>query len=162
MTQQKQGFRGDNFGQHGYKLARKGAPNIMALSETSPLTTTPAEATASVPETEEIRSAEPAAETAEDHALKLDGLYNSASRMEVELEGIARRNTSPLTAGQIGAFNSVLKMARQLLPKSVALREDVDEIDGNTRPADAHQALHVTIVPTLHNALPEPLYEKHG
>jgi hypothetical protein len=104
----------------------------------------------------------PAAETAEDHVLKLDGLYNSASNLEVELEGVVRRGVALLTAGQIGAFNSVLKMARQLVPNSIALREDVDEIDTTVRPADAHQALHVTIVPTLHNALPEPLYSRHG
>jgi hypothetical protein len=101
-------------------------------------------------------------ETAEDHVLKLDGLYNSASNLEVELEGVVRRGVTLLTAGQVGSFNSVIKLARQLVPNSVALREDVDEIDATVRPIDAHKALHVTIVPTLHNALPEPLYSRHG
>jgi hypothetical protein len=98
----------------------------------------------------------------EDDALRLDGLYNSASNLEVEFETLIRRGTAALAAGQVGAFNSILKLARQLIPNSVALRDDVDEIDMATRPADAHQALHVTIVPTIHNALPEPLYTRHG
>ena len=98
----------------------------------------------------------------EDDVLKLDGLYNSASNLEVELESVVRRGTATLTPGQVGAFNSVLSLARQMVPNSVALREDVDEIDTTVRPADAHQALHVTIVPTLHNALPDPLYDRHG
>lgn len=154
----------------GISLPGRECQITMALSETPRQTTTPAEAAASAPTTTEITTTTtttvqetPATDARpENDALKLDGLYNSASRMEVELEGVARRNTAPLTAGQVGAFNSVLKLARQLLPNSVALREDVDEIDGTTRAADAHQALHVTIVPTLHNALPEPLYDKHG
>jgi hypothetical protein len=135
------------------------------LPETDTADTTDRTDTAAAPlpgTTTETAAPENTPASSDDDALKLDGLYNSASRLEVELEGVVRRNTTPLTAGQVGGFNAILKMARQLLPKSVALREDVDEIDGNTRPTDAHQALHVTIVPTLHNALPEPLYEKHG
>jgi hypothetical protein len=140
----------------------------MALSRAFPkrtvsgdATATPRQAGKTTTEVTEVTST-PAAETAEDNVLKLDGLYNSASNLEVELEGVVRRGTALLTAGQVGAFNSVLNLARQLVPNSVALREDVDEIDTTVRPVDAHQALHVTIVPTLHNALPEPLYSRHG
>lgn len=97
-----------------------------------------------------------------DTALKLDGLYSSASNLETELEASVRHNTVSLTPGQVGGFNAVLKMARELLPESLALREDLDEIDETARPIDVHQALHITIVPTLHNALPEPLYDQHG
>ena len=129
----------------------------MALSQTVPETTT-AETTNTV----NTVTAEDAAAQPSDDVLKLDGLYNSASRLEVELEGVVRRNVAALTPGQIGGFNAILKLALQLLPHSVALREDVGDVDEATRPADAYQALHVTIVPTLHNALPEPLYSSHG
>lgn len=139
----------------------------MALSQTLPETDTSTEATASVPvATDENAVSETPSTTTitrpDDVALKLDGLYDSASRLEVELEGVVRRNTASLTPGQMGGFNAILKMAIELLPHSVALREDVGEVDETTRPTDAHQALHVTIVPTLHNALPEPLYSSHG
>ena len=129
-------------------------PNTMALSQTLPENSTV--------DTTAAATTEETATQPSDDVLKLDGLYNSASRLEVELEGVARRNTASLTPGQIGSFNAILKMALQLLPTSVALREDVSEVDETTRPADAHQALHVTVVPTLHNALPEPLYSSHG
>jgi len=81
----------------------------------------------------------------------------------LELENAARRGHI-LTAGQIGAFNSILHDCRDLLPKSVALREDVEEIDepAKARTAEVYRALHVTIVPTLHNALPEDFYRRHG
>lgn len=96
----------------------------------------------------------------DDPALRLDNLYTHAGDLEVELEGVARRNAATLSAGQIGAFNQILREARDLIPNSKALREDVDEIDATVRPADAYHALHVTIVPTLHNALPEALYRR--
>ncbi len=127
----------------------------MAISRVLPRKKVPDDAAAvTAPSTEGAK--------VEDDVLKLDGLYNSASNLEVELESVVRRGTATLTAGQVGAFNSVLSLARQLVPNSVALREDVDEIDATVRPIDAHKALHVTIVPTLHNALPEPLYDRHG
>ncbi len=140
----------------------------MIVSKTPVVDEVPREAvvsqTVAVPvrESETLETATPVVTQVDEDDLKLDALYNSASNLEAEFAGLARRGTAALTAGQIGAFNSVVKMARILLPKSIALRDDVDEIDATTRPADAHQALHVTLVPTLHNALPEPLYDRHG
>lgn len=99
--------------------------------------------------------------TLDDSTLKLDHLYTQAGDLEVELENASRRSGAALTAGQIGSFNELLKEARNLLPNSKALREDVEEIDAETRPIDAYHALHVTIVPTLHNALPDSLYRRH-
>ncbi|MBC8102833.1 MAG: hypothetical protein H7Z41_09625 [Cytophagales bacterium] len=130
----------------------------MALSQPISENNMPAEAAPPPPEA----AIPDAPSVLDDAALKLDGLYRSASNLEVELEGIVRRGISSLTPGQIGGFNAIVRVARELLPKSVALREDADDVDATTRPADAHRALHVTIVPTLHNALPVPLYERHG
>ena len=126
--------------------------------------TLPAEAEAA-PSPEPVAAALPAEppRPVEDAASRLDHLYTAASDLELELENAARRGHI-LTAGQIGAFNSILHDCRDLLPKSVALREDVEEIDepAKARTAEVYRALHVTIVPTLHNALPEDFYRRHG
>ena len=97
-----------------------------------------------------------------DPDLKLDNLYRRAGDLEVELQALSRRDEAVLTAGQIGSVNAILQEALELLPNSKALREDAEEIDEDTSPMDAYHMMHVTIVPTLHNALPEPLYRRHG
>ena len=97
--------------------------------------------------------------------LRLPSLYRVAADLQIQMEsltGKASAAAAGLTAAQIGAFNQLLADARALLPRSVALREDVDEADANTRPLDAHHALKTTIVPTLHNALPPDAYERTG
>ncbi len=95
--------------------------------------------------------------------LRLPSLYRSAADLQVQMEKLTGGVSNvPLTPAQIGAFNQLLTDARALLPRSVALREDVDEADANTRPLDAHHALQTTIVPTLHNALPPDAYERTG
>ena len=89
-------------------------------------------------------------------------LYDSATALAIQLERGLSAPDATLTPGEIGAFNQILADARKVLPDSAALREDVAEIDENTRPADAHHALNTTVVPTLHNALPPAAYEERG
>lgn len=90
----------------------------------------------------------------------LPGLYDSASNLALELERVFGRDaTAALTPGQIGAFNQIVVDAKNALPDSVALREDAGEVDAATRPIDAHHILRTTIVPTLHNALPDDAYK---
>jgi hypothetical protein len=98
-----------------------------------------------------------------DAAHHLPSLYRIATDLEMSLANAPGRASGvALTPAQIGSFNHLLASARALLPNSVALREDVDEVDENTRLLDAHHHLHTTIVPTLHNALPDPVYDKTG
>jgi hypothetical protein len=95
----------------------------------------------------------------------LPSLYRIATDLQVTLEnapGGLKTPDAPLTPAHVGSFNQLLSAARALLPDSVALREDVGEVDENTRRTDAHHALRTTIVPTLHNALPDPVYDKTG
>jgi len=92
----------------------------------------------------------------------LPSLYDSAAAMAIRLERGLTDATAALTPGEIGAFNQILADARRILPDSVALREDVAEIDEATRPADAYRVLNTTIVPTLHNALPPRAYDERG
>ena len=91
---------------------------------------------------------------------RLPYLYDSAGNLEEALGRIMNDPNATLTPGHIGAFNQILADARAILPDSVALREDVAEVDAATSPADAHHALRTTIVPTLHNALPPDAYEQ--
>ena len=89
-------------------------------------------------------------------------LYDSAAALAIQLERGLGDPDATLTPGEIGSFNQILADARAALPDSLALREDVAEIDAATRPADAHRALNTTIVPTLHNALPPEAYEERS
>ena len=88
---------------------------------------------------------------------RLLALYRHGGNMELALQREQMRDgTTPLTAAQVGEFNHLLRTARELLPKSVALREDVAEIgERGMNAASAYRALRVTILPALHNALPE-------
>lgn len=100
---------------------------------------------------------------AEEAERRLPAVYDSAGNLQIELEGIVHRHPDALlTPAQIGAFNQILADARRLAPHSVALREDVAEVSEATRPEVVHHALKTTIVPTLHNALPEDAYEARG
>ena len=94
---------------------------------------------------------------------RLPYLYDLAGNLEVDLEGIAERHpTEALPAEHMDRYNRILRAARALLPNSVALKEDVDEIGADTRADRAYHDLHTTIVPTLHNALPEDEYRARG
>jgi hypothetical protein len=99
---------------------------------------------------------------ADDTPHRLENLFVDAERLEVELETLVARGVLHLTAGQVGRFNAVLRAAQDLLPDSKALREDAGPIDEDTHPSAAHHGLHLTIVPTLHNALPDDLYRRHA
>ena len=94
--------------------------------------------------------------------LRLPALYDSAGDLQIALERIMDNPQTLLTPGQIGAFNQILKDARELLPDSIALRDDIEEATEQTRPADLHHDLKTTLVPTLHNALPPDAYAKRG
>ena len=95
--------------------------------------------------------------------LRLPSLYRIAADLQIQMEKLTGgASNATLTPAQIGAFNQLLADARALLPRSVALREDVSEVDASTRPLDAHHALKTTLVPTLHNALPPDAYERTG
>jgi hypothetical protein len=104
------------------------------------------------------------AETTDNDAARglLPALYDSAADLAMRLERGLTDAAAALTPGEIGAFNQILADARRALPDSAALREDVADIDEATRPADAYRALHTTIVPTLHNALPPQAYDERG
>ena len=104
------------------------------------------------------------AEITDDDAARrlLPGLYDSAAALAIQLERGLGDPAAALTPGEIGAFNQIVADARRALPGSVALREDVAEIDETTRPADAYRTLNTTVVPTLHNALPAEAYEERG
>jgi len=107
-----------------------------------------------------------AAADAEDEArARLPHLYTHAGDLEVELGSLLRRDPDlALTPAQIGRYNQLLRDARMAVPGSIALREDVGEIEAHeydgARVGDVYRALHTTIVPTLHNALPEDEYDK--
>jgi hypothetical protein len=95
--------------------------------------------------------------------LRLPSLYRIAGDLQIQMEKLTGGvSDATLTTTQIGAFNQLLADARALLPRSVALREDVSEVDATTRPLDVHHALQTTLVPTLHNALPPDAYERTG
>lgn len=87
-------------------------------------------------------------------------LYDRAAELAIEIERLTGDPSATLTAGQVGAFNQILADSRRAVPNSKALAEDVEEIDASVRPAVAHHALNITIVPTLHNALSPADYEK--
>ena len=81
-------------------------------------------------------------------------LYKSAGDLEMALESMMRRDPiTRLTTSQVTIFNDALHAARALLPASRALREDLDEVDETSNAASAYRQLHLTLVPTLHNAL---------
>jgi hypothetical protein len=85
-------------------------------------------------------------------------LYRQAATLESELRSSALTDDL-MTATQIGAFNRLVLGARELLPTSVALKQDIGTIDnGAARAADIHRAVNVTLLPTLHNAMPEVEY----
>ena len=90
---------------------------------------------------------------------RLERLWRTAGDFQIELEGFANREpATPLTQEQVTQFNHVLRDARELLPKSIALREDVEDMETGEMEATAAGGayfLRVTIVPALHNALPE-------
>jgi hypothetical protein len=94
----------------------------------------------------------------------LTSLYDSAGRLQIELEPSLRDADFALTPAHIGAFNQILADARRAVPDSIALRDDVAEIDAADPPLprDVHHALRTTIVPTLHNALPPDAYRERG
>ena len=89
-------------------------------------------------------------------------LYRHGGDLEMGFERMGRRDTSALLdEAQINAFNAIVRDARAYVPKSIALREDVAEIGaGGMRAIDAHRALRITILPALHNALPEELQSR--
>ena len=95
---------------------------------------------------------------------RLERLWRSAGDFQVELEGFAKREpATPLTSEQVSVFNQLLRDARELLPKSVALREDVEDMEAGDMEATAGGGvyfLRLTIVPALHNALPESLQSR--
>ena len=92
---------------------------------------------------------------------RLERLWRSAGDFQVALEGVAAREpATPLTGEQVATFNQLLRDARELLPNSVALREDVEDMEEGDMEATAGGGvyfLRLTIVPALHNALPENL-----
>ena len=92
---------------------------------------------------------------------RLERLWRTAGDFQIELEGFAQREPAmPLTAEQVTTFNHLLRDAREVLPKSIALREDVEDMETGEMEATAAGGayfLRVTIVPALHNALPENL-----
>lgn len=87
---------------------------------------------------------------------RMYSFYRTAGDLELALQSIARRDpTAALTPSQMTVFNEALRAAREMLPQSRALRDDIDEVDEYTDVAAAYRALHITLVPTLHNALPD-------
>jgi hypothetical protein len=89
---------------------------------------------------------------------RLHALYSRAGDFELELERAAARDRDVLlTIEQKDRFNDLLQMARRLVPNSIALKEDAEEAEEVTRALDAHHMLKITIVPSLHNALPAEL-----
>lgn len=106
-----------------------------------------------------------AADAEEEARRRLPHLYAHAGDLEVELGGLTRRDPDlALTAAQVGRYNQLLRDAKAAVPGSIALREDAAEIEEGAyegvRVADIYRALHTTIVPTLHNALPEDEYDR--
>lgn len=89
-------------------------------------------------------------------------LYRHGGDLEQGFDRVGRRDAATLLdEGQVNAFNALLRDARAYVPKSVALREDVSEIgSGGMRATDAYRALRLTILPALHNALPEELQSR--
>lgn len=126
-----------------------------------------AEGEARLAEAEQDDSALAAEREHRDERARLSHLYTHAGDLEVELGDLARRSPdAPLTAAQVGRYNQILRDARDLIPASVALREDATEIDEREtlsyRVADVHRWLHTALVPTLHNALPEDEYDRRS
>ncbi len=89
-------------------------------------------------------------------------LYRSAGEMEATLRTMAEHDVfAYLTEPQVREFNQLVEAARRMVPDSVALKEDIDPIDDEddeVSAANAFRALHVTLLPALHNALPENQY----
>jgi len=107
-----------------------------------------------------IKIDDPASRIADNEHTVLPALYDRAGNLEKELEAIARREPlTLLTPEQIRAYNHVLVQAKQLIPKSIVLKEDAPVIeDGDLPHAETfYRIVHTAIVPTLHNALPEDL-----
>ena len=89
---------------------------------------------------------------------RLHALYQRAGDFELELErAVAHDPNARLTEEQADRFNTLLHTARELITNSIALKEDSDDMETTTRAADAHRVMHLTVVPTLHNALPPEL-----
>ena len=89
------------------------------------------------------------------------GLYEMATTLESEFRSLVLADSgATLTGAQTGAFNRLLAAARDILPHSVALRDDAAAIETDSGdPVDtAYRAVHVTLVPTLHNALGQSDY----
>lgn len=89
-------------------------------------------------------------------------IYRRAAAMESKLRHLMDEEPHALLEGaNITAFNQLLEAARHLVPNSVALRQDLELIDDTHVLAvdNAWHAVHVTLLPTLHNALPESDYE---
>ena len=87
---------------------------------------------------------------------RLLNLYRHGGDLEIALEGTARRDRALLMApAEVAAYNALLRDARQLVPDSIALRDDVAEAGETTTAFAAHHALRLTILPALHNSLPE-------
>lgn len=90
----------------------------------------------------------------------LPALYDRAGNLEKELESLARREPlTLLTPEQVRGYNHILVQAKQLIPKSVVLKEDAPTIEEGDLPhaETFYRIMHTAIVPTLHNALPEDI-----
>ena len=89
------------------------------------------------------------------------GLYRAASAMENRLRAMMNQDPyAPLTGEYADTYNRLIDAARRLVPTSIALREDVEPIDAEHEvDVDAaFRAVHVTLLPAIHNALPETEY----
>lgn len=94
--------------------------------------------------------------TEEETHATLNSLYNRAGNLEKSLEAIARREPMTLlTPDQIRTYNTVVEEAKKFLPNSVVLKEDAPIVeDGDLPHAETFfRILHMSVVPTLHNAL---------
>lgn len=94
--------------------------------------------------------------TNEETLSTLHGLWNRAGNLEKSLESIAHREPMTLlTPDQIRSYNVVVEEAKKFIPDSVVLKEDAPVIeDGDLPHAETFfRILHMSVVPTLHNAL---------